>query len=90
MEETAKRLIRRCPRLGSPVSLHYCQTCEPQAPACWKILDCWWETFDVARYLQDTLAPEQFQRLLDAKPKPKVASLVEIAERVRRHLTDKI
>jgi hypothetical protein len=88
MSENAKGLIRRCPRLGSPVSFDYCQTCEPQGPVCWKILDCWWETFDVARYLQDTLSPEQFQRLAAAKAKPKITSLIEIAQRARRRLND--
>jgi hypothetical protein len=42
----------------------------------------------VARYLEDTLSAEQFQRLAAAKPKPKVTSLIEIVERVRRQLTD--
>jgi hypothetical protein len=84
MEEDEKHLTRRCPRLGGPVSLHYCKSCGPEKEACWKIMDCWWEVFDIVGYLQDTLSEGQFQRLMRKKPKPKMTSILEIAERVQR------
>jgi len=51
---------------------------------CFKILDCWWEHFDVVQYLKDHLPEDQFSRLMEARPKPKVASLVELIEQARK------
>jgi hypothetical protein len=45
---------------------------------CFKIVDCWWETFDIVRYLQDNLHENKFARLMQARPRPKIASLVEL------------
>jgi hypothetical protein len=52
--------------------------------ACGKVIDCWWETFDVVRYLEDHLTAERLQRLMAARPKPKIAALVELADRARK------
>jgi hypothetical protein len=83
MEEEEKHLTRRCPRLGGPVSLHYCKSGGAEGEACWKIIDCWWEIFDIAGYLRDTLSPDQYSRLIHTQPKPKMASILEIVEKVR-------
>ncbi len=79
----AASLSRRCPRLGGPVTLGYCMSCEQQRP-CLKITDCWWETFDIVRYLQDHLPADHFKQLMQARPKPKIASLVELIEKARK------
>jgi hypothetical protein len=50
---------------------------------CFKVIDCWWETFDVVRYLEDNLPQDQFARLMVARPRPKIASLVELIEKAR-------
>ena len=50
---------------------------------CFKIIDCWWETFDIVRYLQDHLPEDQFARLMQARPRPKIASLVEMIEQAK-------
>jgi hypothetical protein len=78
-------LVRRCPRLGSPVAFTYCLSCEPVQQPCAKIMDCWWETFDVVAYLRDNLAEEQFNRLLCARPKAKLCSLVELIEQAKQN-----
>jgi len=57
--------------------------CELERP-CVKVVDCWWETFDIVRYLKDNLSDEQFQQLTTKQPKPKIASLVEIIEQARK------
>lgn len=75
--------VRRCPRLGGAVPFTYCLECEADKNPCFKIFDCWWETFDVVGYLKDTLAPEQFESLAQKQPKTKVASLVEIINKAR-------
>jgi len=78
----AHPLSRRCPRLGSPVPFRYCLA--PEAPdPCFKVIDCWWETFDVVRFLQDHLTPAAFEQLLAARPAPKAASLAGLAARLK-------
>ena len=84
MKKTEKNLVRRGPRLGNPVPFHYCQICGDEKQPCFKILDCWWEHFDVVRFLKDKLPEEQFNRLMEARPKPKIASLVELIEQARK------
>lgn len=85
MSSSGNPLERRCPRLGGPVSFSYCKTCDEDRNPCFKIIDCWWETFDVVRYLKDHLSEEQFSRLSGATPRPKIASLVELIEKAKKN-----
>ena len=71
--------------MGGPVSFSYCKTCDEDHQPCFKIIDCWWETFDVVRYLKDHLPEEQFNRLGNATPRPKIASLVELIEKAKKN-----
>lgn len=77
-------LERRCPRLGGPVRFAYCRTAS-DGEACLKILDCWWERFDVAAVMQAALPAEAFQRLVEHRQPPnKVASLVDLIRQARQ------
>ncbi len=69
---------QRCPRLGNPVTFNYCFKDGDNGHPCWKIADCWWESFDVMTYLKENLPEEAVTRLTNAKPKPKIVSLVEL------------
>jgi hypothetical protein len=62
------------------VTFRYCLTGESSGP-CFKVIDCWWETFDVVRFLKDHLPEQAFERLRIARPMPKAACLVGLAER---------
>ena len=84
MAEQKNPLERRCPRLGGPVPFSYCKKGDGHQQPCFKIVDCWWETFDVVRYLKDNLPEDQFDRLMEARPKPKIASLVELIEQAKK------
>jgi hypothetical protein len=84
MQNMTKKLVRRCPRLGNPVPFHYCKICGDQQQPCLKIIDCWWEHFDVVQYLKDQLPEVQFNRLMAREPKPKVGSLIELIEQARK------
>jgi len=84
MAESEKELIRRCPRLGNPVPFQYCEVCGDEGKPCFKILDCWWEHFDVVQYLKERLPEDQYKRLMKAEPKPKVTSLIELIEQARQ------
>ncbi len=80
-------LERRCPRLGGLVSFRYCLTCGEDGEACFKIFDCWWEKFDVVSYLKENLPPDQFARLENKQPKPKIQSILEIMEKVKNNVS---
>ena len=84
MNQDPDNLQRRCPRLGGPVTFKYCRFAGEAGRPCWKIADCWWERFDVMTYLQAVLSEEELKSLLEARPKPKVASILELIEQARQ------
>ena len=70
---------RRCPRLGGDVTFNYCKSCEQGQTPCFKVLDCWWERFDVVAYMKGCLSTEAFNRIAQHRPTPdKVTSLVDL------------
>jgi hypothetical protein len=69
---------RRCPRLGSSVDFKYCRMNSESNPTCWKILDCWWETFDVRAFLMENLSEKDFERLIQARAPSKINSILDI------------
>jgi len=75
---------RRCPRLGGPVSFLYCRTGGTDKQPCWKAFDCWWESFDIVTYMRTTLPEEQFEKLSDTRPQPKVNSIIELIAQAKR------
>ncbi len=78
---------RRCPRLGSQVHFGYCRHCDDDQP-CFKALDCWWETFDVADYFRRRLSPDAFRRLSNPTPPNKVAGLVDLIQKARQRIDE--
>jgi hypothetical protein len=83
MNKVFDDLEQRCPRLGGPVSFGYCRTNDENGSPCWKIFGCWWECFDVVEHLKNSLPEETFQSLVNAKPKSKMVSLVELIEQAK-------
>jgi hypothetical protein len=73
---------RRCPRLGHEIAFGYCRQTDASTP-CTKLLDCWFETFDVADWAKKSLAPRDLEKLT-AAPKPKMLSLVELIQQARQ------
>jgi hypothetical protein len=61
--------------------------CELEQP-CFKVVDCWWETFDIVQYLQDHLSEDHLDRVMNARPKPKLTSLVEAVEQARQRMRE--
>jgi hypothetical protein len=84
MDESKDHFELRCPRLGGPVSFRYCRTSGDDVSACWKIFDCWWESFDVVGYIKKHLSEDKFNMLVNTKPKPKTLSLVELIEQTKK------
>ncbi len=84
MDESKDQLERRCPRLGGPVTFQYCRQCGEDDIPCWKIVDCWWEYFDIVAFLKQSMSRAKFAQLLNSKPKPKLRSLIELVEQAKK------
>ena len=73
----------RCPRLGGTVPFRYC-TAPAEPTPCFKILDCWWEVFDVTSYLRVHLPEEHFRRLFEERNPPnRMNSIIELVEKFK-------
>lgn len=83
MDEQKDLLQRRCPRLGGPVNFRYCRIGGDEEMPCLKVIDCWWEYFDVLAFFQQALPADRFRRLLRARPAPRVSSLIELIEQAK-------
>lgn len=79
--------LRRCPALGHDVPFAYCRA--PAAPLpCRRILDCWWETFDVEAFVRGHFSEDQIRAILAPRP-DKVATIVELIEQARKARPEK-
>ncbi len=79
--------MRRCPRLGGPVSFEYCRTAAGEGGLpCFKVMDCWWEIFDIEDYLRVHLSAEDFEKIVKSRPKPKLQSLVELIQEAQNRV----
>ena len=74
-------LIKRCPMLGGEISFKYCETCGANSLPCRKIMDCWWELFDIERYLKDTLTKEEFAAIISSENHSKISTIIAAAEK---------
>ncbi|RZB29929.1 MAG: hypothetical protein SRB1_02209 [Desulfobacteraceae bacterium Eth-SRB1] len=88
MDTSKDKLERRCPRLGGAVSFRYCMLNGDNSLPCWKIFDCWWETFDVSAYLKQNLSEDQFNTIVNSKPKPKITSLIDLIEQAKSRVVE--
>ena len=68
MPEQVDDYKRRCPKLGGEVPFSYCRVHPDYAGPCPKVLDCWWEIFDVKEVLRQALPPDEYDRLASARP----------------------
>jgi hypothetical protein len=78
-------LEMRCPRLGGPVNFGYCRREGPDAQPCFKILDCWWQHFDVAAYLESRLPRDVFAALGRRQTPAKMTSLIALIEQAQKN-----
>ena len=78
-------LEMRCPRLGGPVNFGYCRKVGPEGEPCFKVLDCWWQRFDVAGHLKARLPRESFESLGRRRPPAKVTSLIDLIEQAKKN-----
>ena len=84
MINTHDHLVRRCPRLGGRVAFKYCRTGSGSDPICWKILDCWWEIFDVRQFLAANLPADEFKKLTETRAPSKIHSILDLIEQAKK------
>lgn len=75
----------RCPRLGGPVPFTYCEKTGRNGQPCYKVLDCWWQHFDVTAYLRKRLTAEEFEAFLHHRPAPKLSGILDLIAQARRN-----
>ena len=80
---------RRCPRFGGPVIFGYCRTGEENRQPCLKIIDCWWESFDIMAYVNGNFSEESCRELCRTRPKPKMNHLLELIEAAKKRMASK-
>ena len=75
----------RCPRLGGPVPFTYCEKTGRNGQPCFKVMDCWWQHFDVMAYLRSRLTAEECEAFLHQRPRPKLSGILELIAQARRN-----
>ncbi len=78
-------LEMRCPRLGGPVNFGYCRRADRGNRPCFKVMDCWWQRFDVAGHLAACLTREEFETLGRHRPPDKLTSLIDLIEQAKKN-----
>ena len=73
---------RHCPMLGHEVGFGYCRAPGQPLP-CRRVLDCWWETFDVGAFVRANWTAEQIDEILRPR-QDKVTTLLSLIEQTRR------
>lgn len=72
-----------CRMLGHHVPFSFCRAQADGRP-CRKILDCWFEKFDIRSFLSEHFTEEQIDAFL-TPPKPKMATLLELIEKAKQN-----
>lgn len=80
--DTHDQRSRRCPMLGHPLTFAYCRAPGSSRP-CRKILDCWWETFEVEAFIRSCYGDEGLAEIT-APRKEKVLTLMQLIEQARK------
>jgi hypothetical protein len=73
----------RCPRLGQQISFSYCRRENGGLP-CFKALDCWHDHFLVEVHLREELTEEEWKKVFESPPKPKMISLLDLIEQAKQ------
>ncbi len=73
----------RCPRLGHQIYFSYCRI-ENNGRPCFKILDCWYQHFQVEAFLKNELSEKEWIKVFEKQTKPKMLSLLEMIEQAKK------
>ena len=73
-----------CRMLGHHLRFSYCRSCREGLP-CFKILDCWFEEFDVRKFIEVNFSAEEIEQFL-MPPKPKVQTLMTLIQQAQERM----
>jgi hypothetical protein len=73
-----------CRILGHHLRFSYCRSCREGLP-CFKILDCWFEKFDVRTFIEENFSSEEIGQFL-SPPKPKVQTLMTLIRQAQERI----
>lgn len=68
--------------LGHDLHFSYCRQPGRDLP-CSRIGDCWYETFDVEKFIRAVFTEDEVKQIL-APPKPKMTSLIELIQQAKK------
>ncbi len=72
----------RCPRIGGEVNFLLCRTENNLLPCKW-IAGCWQSRIDIHKFIDENYSEEEKKRFSISRT-PKLASLVEMAEKAKK------
>jgi hypothetical protein len=72
----------RCPRVGGEITFRFCRFENNMLP-CRFIAGCWQGQMDIEAFLDEHYSEEDLNRIF-APPKPKMESLVNLMEKVKK------
>jgi hypothetical protein len=68
-----------CRMLGHDVTFSYCRNTTSSQP-CRKIFDCWFERFDIDKFMRENYSEQQIKEILEP-PMPKMVFLAELIKK---------
>ena len=71
-----------CRKLGHYVQFKYCRGAHNSLP-CSKILDCWFQRLPIENFMQQHYSVSVMNKIFTT-PAPKITSILEIVDRVKR------
>ena len=75
-----------CRILGHHLRFSYCRSCQEGFP-CFKILDCWFEKFDVRKFIEDNYTTAEIEGFLQP-PKPKMQTLMTLIRQAQERMKE--
>ena len=82
MSEQYDDKTMRCPRVGGEITFRFCRFENNMLP-CRFIAGCWQGQMDIEAFLDEHYSEEDLNRIF-APPKPKMESLVNLMEKVKK------
>lgn len=82
MSEQYDDKTMRCPRVGGEITFRFCRFENNMLP-CRFIAGCWQGQMDIEAFLDEHYSEEDLNRIF-APPKPKMESLVDLMEKVKK------
>jgi len=76
-----------CRMLGHRLPFRYCRSANDELP-CRKIMDCWYDVFPVLEFLAANYSEDELNAAFGARPKTRMATIIEIINRAREHQKD--